>query len=167
MEFATAFASRPTPGINVTKMHEIRTWLIQWLYEVSELTLRILLLRCFGIYVFNAPIPRIFVVQSPNEQLHIEKGGVLQIPASCGSSQALEELLRNELFLMRLKSDVERRNRMTQQDWNMVAQAVRSEIRAGGWYQCPNGHPYTVVDQWKKWRLVMSATPKSEERIIV
>jgi serine/threonine protein kinase len=117
------------------KMQQMRTWLVKWLSEVSDLTLRLLLLRCFGTYVFPNRKPRIFVVQSRDEKLHIASGGIVELPSSCGTFQSLSDLLRDELLLVRLKSDVERRIQVSEEEKRMIAQAMGSEIRVGGWYR--------------------------------
>ncbi|KAI3655585.1 hypothetical protein MP638_002648, partial [Amoeboaphelidium occidentale] len=124
-------------------MRKVSGWMIDWLSDISDLTIRLLLLRLFGTYYFEE-FPNVFVVQSTDKDVGFVQGGIIRVPATCENYNEFKQLFEKELVMVALKSDVERRNQITNEEVNAILKAMGTEIKAGGWYRCENGHPYAV-----------------------
>jgi hypothetical protein len=137
----------PDTWSNVKVFTQVKTWFHQWLNTVSDLTLRLLLFRCHGGHFYTKETP-LYIVQSPDENVHVRSSsGMIQIPANCPSYESFEKRIRDELFLSTAgmtKTEAAKRQELNQQELSVVVEAMRGDIRVGGWYRCQNGHLYAI-----------------------
>eukprot|EP00899_Mesostigma_viride_P007084 jgi/Mesvir1/16377/Mv18122-RA.4 len=123
-------------------------WLPRFIRETSETGLRLLGLRAFG-SISELASGRCLVLRGDSslELPTFEREmGCMYLPVNCKDYAAfrsrMERALRAGLYGVR--TEAQRNEKLAQEEMEALMGAMRTEIRAGGWYRCPNGHPYAI-----------------------
>eukprot|EP00899_Mesostigma_viride_P019273 jgi/Mesvir1/27347/Mv07162-RA.3 len=123
-------------------------WLRQFIREASETGLRLLGLRAFG-SVHGLANGRCLVLPGDGSQeLPVFDRNTCRVylPVNCkdyaGFRRGMERALRAGEHGVR--TDAQNAARMSREELDVIVTAMRREVRAGGWYRCPNGHPYAI-----------------------
>lgn len=101
------------------------------------MTLRLLFFRCYGGHLYTKEKTPIYIVQSPDDHVHVRSSSaIIQLPATCPSYESFESRIRDELFLSTAgmtKTEAAKRQELDQKELHTVVKAMRGEIRVGGW----------------------------------
>ena len=124
---------------------DLKQWFHDWIRQVSDLTLRWLLCR------LQLPFESencIYIIPSSNDKVTFTTACQIGLPLNCTSAEALYSRLQRALLIAEennmWRSGEERRSVLSQIEFDRVIEAMKGEIKSGGWYKCPKGHLYCV-----------------------
>eukprot|EP00899_Mesostigma_viride_P017736 jgi/Mesvir1/25964/Mv20952-RA.3 len=125
-----------------------KEWLHRFIREVSETGLRLLCLRALG-SVDGHQSCRVLPGGKTRELPTFELGtGCMYVPEACPDYTIFQARMHRALRAGEygVRTDAQQEERLAKEEMDAVVGAMRGQVRAGGWYRCPNGHPYAIGD---------------------
>eukprot|EP00899_Mesostigma_viride_P026984 jgi/Mesvir1/7470/Mv19233-RA.1 len=125
-----------------------KEWLHRFIREVSETGLRLLCLRALG-SVDGHQSCRVLPGGKTRELPTFELGtGCMYVPEGCPDYTIFQARMHRALRAGEygVRTDAQQGERLAREEMDAVVGAMRGQVRAGGWYRCPNGHPYAIGD---------------------
>eukprot|EP00899_Mesostigma_viride_P022591 jgi/Mesvir1/3516/Mv25303-RA.2 len=128
-------------------------WLQQFLLEASETTLRL-----FGICALGGTKSWCLGMCAVKGLAADDKKGMPQFSRESGSLYLPEDCPSYEAFCARMfaalkvhgeygqRTEAQRAQKMGMEEMQGVVRAMAGQVKAGGWYRCPNGHLYCITE---------------------
>eukprot|EP00899_Mesostigma_viride_P017184 jgi/Mesvir1/25467/Mv01732-RA.3 len=126
----------------------VPAWLRQFIHQASETVLRLLGLRAFG-SIHGLENGRCIVVPGDDRlelPLFERRGGYLRMPINCNEYHIFRSRMESALRVgdYGVRSAAQHSERLRREEYDQIVAAMGTEIKAGGWYRCPNGHEYAI-----------------------
>eukprot|EP00899_Mesostigma_viride_P026981 jgi/Mesvir1/7468/Mv25119-RA.2 len=128
-----------------------KEWLHRFIREVSETGLRLLCLRALGsVDGYQSGHTCQVLPGGKNRELPaFERGlGCMYVPEACPDYTIFQARMHRALRAGEygVRTDAQQEERLAREEMDAMVGAMRGQVRAGGWYRCPNGHPYAIGD---------------------
>eukprot|EP00899_Mesostigma_viride_P014910 jgi/Mesvir1/2341/Mv04934-RA.1 len=127
----------------------VKDWLRRFLHEVSETGLRLLCLRALGgIDALHSGHTCLVLPGGRERELPVfeRETGCLYMPEVCQDYTVFQARMHRALRAGEygVRTGAQQEERLAKEEMDAVVGAMRGQVRAGGWYRCPNGHPYAI-----------------------
>eukprot|EP00899_Mesostigma_viride_P003087 jgi/Mesvir1/1277/Mv16252-RA.2 len=127
----------------------IKEWLQRFIREVSETGLRLLCLRALGgVDAFQSGHKCLVLPGGKERDLPAfeREVGCMYVPEGCPDFNAFQARMHRALRAGEygVRTGAQQEERLAREEMDGVVGAMRGQVRAGGWYRCPNGHPYSI-----------------------
>eukprot|EP00899_Mesostigma_viride_P010620 jgi/Mesvir1/1955/Mv12440-RA.3 len=129
----------------------VKEWLQRFIREVSETGLRLLCLRALGsVNAFQSGHKCSVLPGGKERELPAfeRETGCMYMPEGCSDFNAFQARMHRALRAGEygVRTGAQQEERLARGEMDAVVGAMRGQVRAGGWYRCPNGHPYAIGD---------------------
>eukprot|EP00899_Mesostigma_viride_P019108 jgi/Mesvir1/27199/Mv07045-RA.2 len=129
----------------------VKGWLQRFIREVSETGLRLLCLRALGSVNALQSGHKCSVLPGGKERelpAFERETGCMYMPEGCSDFNAFQARMHRALRAGEygVRTGAQQEERLAREEMDAVVGAMRGQVRAGGWYRCPNGHPYAIGD---------------------
>eukprot|EP00899_Mesostigma_viride_P019103 jgi/Mesvir1/27194/Mv07044-RA.4 len=127
----------------------VKGWLQRFIREVSETGLRLLCLRALGSVNALQSGHKCSVLPGGKERelpAFERETGCMYMPEGCPDFNAFQARMHRALRAGEygVRTGAQQEERLAREEMDAVVGAMRGQVRAGGWYRCPNGHPYAI-----------------------